>query len=26
VDVPMVNDPVTTPGHWNINDIYQGRF
>lgn len=26
VDVPMVNDPVPTPGHWNINDIYQGRF
>ena len=26
VDVPMVNDPVPTPGHWNINDIFQGRF
>jgi acetolactate synthase-1/2/3 large subunit len=26
VDVPMVNDPVPTPGHWNINDIYRGRF
>ena len=26
IDVPMVNEPVPTPGHWNINDIYQGRF
>ena len=26
VDVPMVNDPVPTPGHWNINDVYQGVF
>lgn len=26
IDVPMVNDPVPTPGHWNINDIYQGMF
>ncbi|WP_100415133.1 thiamine pyrophosphate-binding protein [Mumia flava] len=26
IDVPMVNDPVPTPGHWNINDIYRGRF
>ena len=26
VDVPMTNDPVPTPGHWNINDIYEGRF
>jgi acetolactate synthase-1/2/3 large subunit len=26
VDVPMVNDPVPTPGHWNINDIYRGNF
>jgi acetolactate synthase-1/2/3 large subunit len=26
VDVPMVNEPVPTPGHWNINDIYQGTF
>ena len=26
VDVPMVNDPVPTPGYWNINDIYQGTF
>ncbi len=26
LDVPMVNEPVPTPGHWNINDIYQGRF
>jgi catechol 2,3-dioxygenase-like lactoylglutathione lyase family enzyme len=26
VDVPMVNDPVPTPGHWNINDIYRGKF
>jgi acetolactate synthase-1/2/3 large subunit len=24
--VPMTNDPVPTPGHWNINDIYEGRF
>ena len=26
IDVPMLNDPVPTPGHWNINDIYQGVF
>ncbi|SEG87998.1 acetolactate synthase-1/2/3 large subunit [Nonomuraea solani] len=26
IDVPMVNEPVPTPGHWNIKDIYQGRF
>ncbi|MBX6350364.1 MAG: thiamine pyrophosphate-binding protein [Clostridia bacterium] len=26
VDVPMVNEPVPTPGHWNIRDIYRGRF
>ena len=26
IDVPMVNDPVPTPGHWNINDIFQGVF
>ncbi len=26
IDVPMRNEPVPTPGHWNINDIYQGKF
>ncbi len=26
IDVPMVNEPVPTPGHWNITDIYQGEF
>ncbi|NGN62698.1 thiamine pyrophosphate-binding protein [Streptomyces sp. A7024] len=26
LDVPMVNEPVPTPGHWNIKDIYQGIF
>ncbi|NUO97864.1 MAG: thiamine pyrophosphate-binding protein [Nonomuraea sp.] len=26
IDVPMVNEPVPTPGHWNIKDIYQGLF
>ncbi len=26
IDVPMVNDPVPTPGHWNIKDIYRGVF
>ncbi len=26
IDVPMVNEPVPTPGHWNIKDIYQGEF
>ena len=26
IDVPMTYDPVPTPGHWNINDIYEGRF
>jgi acetolactate synthase-1/2/3 large subunit len=26
LDVPMVNEPVPTPGHWNIKDIYRGVF
>jgi acetolactate synthase-1/2/3 large subunit len=26
IDIPMVNEPVPTPGHWNITDIYQGTF
>ncbi len=26
LDVPMVNTPVPTPGHWNITDIYRGVF
>jgi len=26
IDVPMVNEPVPTPGHWNIKDIYHGMF
>ncbi|GIH07932.1 acetolactate synthase, large subunit, biosynthetic type [Rhizocola hellebori] len=26
IDVPMVNEPVPTPGHWNIKDIYHGLF
>ena len=26
LDVPMINEPVPTPGHWNIRDIYQGVF
>lgn len=26
IDVPMVNEPVPTPGHWNIKDIYTGVF
>jgi acetolactate synthase-1/2/3 large subunit len=26
IDVPMVNTPVPTPGHWNIKDIYHGVF
>jgi acetolactate synthase I/II/III large subunit len=26
IDVPMVNEPVPTPGHWNITDIYRGVF
>jgi acetolactate synthase I/II/III large subunit len=26
LDVPMVNEPVPTPGHWNIKDIYRGMF
>ena len=26
LDVPMVNEPVPTPGHWNITDIYGGAF
>jgi acetolactate synthase I/II/III large subunit len=25
LDVPMVNEPVPTPGHWNIKDIYRGE-
>jgi len=25
-DVPMGNETVPTPGHWNIKDIYQGIF
>ncbi len=24
LDVPMTLDPVPTPGHWDINDIYKG--
>jgi acetolactate synthase-1/2/3 large subunit len=24
IDVPMVNEPVPTPGYWNITDIYAG--
>lgn len=24
LDVPMVNTPVPTPGHWDITDIYRG--
>jgi acetolactate synthase-1/2/3 large subunit len=23
IQVPMVNAPTPTPGHWNINDIYR---
>jgi acetolactate synthase-1/2/3 large subunit len=26
IDVPMVNEPVPTPGHWNITDIYREEF
>jgi acetolactate synthase-1/2/3 large subunit len=26
IDVPMINEPVPTPGHWNIKDIYHGVF
>ncbi|AXG82012.1 thiamine pyrophosphate-binding protein [Streptomyces paludis] len=26
IDVPMVNEPVPTPGHWNIKDIFRGSF
>ena len=26
IDVPMVNEPVPTPGYWNITDIYAERF
>lgn len=26
LDVPMTNEPVPTPGHWNILDIYHGVF
>jgi acetolactate synthase-1/2/3 large subunit len=26
LDVPMVNEPVPTPGHWNIKDIYHRVF
>ena len=26
IDVPMINEPVPTPGHWNIKDIYHGLF
>jgi acetolactate synthase I/II/III large subunit len=26
LDVSMVNEPVPTPGHWNIKDIYRGVF
>jgi acetolactate synthase-1/2/3 large subunit len=26
LDVPMLNEPVPTPGHWNIKDIYHGVF
>lgn len=26
IDVPMINEPVPTPGHWNITDIYHGDF
>ncbi len=26
LDVPMINEPVPAPGHWNITDIYQGVF
>jgi acetolactate synthase-1/2/3 large subunit len=26
LDVNMINEPVPTPGHWNIKDIYHGLF
>jgi acetolactate synthase I/II/III large subunit len=26
LDVPMINEPVPTPGHWNITYIYRGVF
>jgi acetolactate synthase-1/2/3 large subunit len=26
IDVPMLNEPVPTPGHWNITDIYGETF
>lgn len=26
LDVPMVNTPVPTPGHWDITDIYRGAL
>ncbi|HET6214202.1 MAG TPA: thiamine pyrophosphate-binding protein [Micromonosporaceae bacterium] len=26
LDVPMVNEPVPAPGHWDIKDIYRGVF
>lgn len=26
IDVPMLNEPVPTPGHWNITDIYGEAF
>ncbi|MFD1824636.1 thiamine pyrophosphate-binding protein [Mumia zhuanghuii] len=26
IDIAMVNEPVPTPGHWNIKDVYHGRF
>jgi acetolactate synthase-1/2/3 large subunit len=26
IDIAMVNEPVPTPGHWNIKDIYGGIF
>ena len=26
LDVPMTNEPVPTPGHLNIKDIYHGVF
>ena len=26
IDVPMINEPVPAPGHWNITDIYRGDF
>jgi acetolactate synthase-1/2/3 large subunit len=26
IDVPMANEPVPAPGHWNITSIYHGDF